>query len=53
MFEFNGGGTLRAIAERLGVSHSTVLTHLKSIFAKTGVSKQRDLLVLLNRRNVF
>lgn len=54
--EFNGGGTLRAIAERLGVSRSTVQTHLKSIFAKTGVSRQRDLMVLLNiesRGNMF
>ena len=47
--EFERGGTLSEIAERLGVSRSTAQTHLKAIFAKTGTTKQRDVVTLVSR----
>ena len=49
ILEFERGGTLSEIAERLGVSRSTIQTHLKGIFAKTGTSKQRDVVTLVTR----
>lgn len=49
ILEFERGGTLSAIAERLGVSRNTIQTHLKAIFAKTGTSKQRDVVTLVTR----
>lgn len=49
ILEFERGGTLSEIAERLGVSRSTIQTHLKAIFAKTGTSKQRDVVTLVTR----
>lgn len=49
ILEFERGGNLSEIADRVGVSRSTVQTHLKSIFAKTGTSKQRDLVTLVTR----
>lgn len=49
ILEFERGGTLSQIAERLGVSRSTIQTHLKGIFAKTGTSKQRDVVTLVTR----
>lgn len=36
-------------AERLGVKRSTVVTHLKQVFAKTGVSHQAELTALVER----
>lgn len=36
-------------AEMLGISEATVRTHLQRIFAKTGTTKQADLLYLLQR----
>lgn len=40
-------GGVPAIAEKQGVSEDTVRTHLKSIFAKTGVKRQADLIKLV------
>ncbi len=34
------GGNLREAAEALGISHNTAKTHLKAVFAKTGVNSQ-------------
>ncbi|AZO45292.1 hypothetical protein EJ076_31430 [Mesorhizobium sp. M7D.F.Ca.US.005.01.1.1] len=50
ILEFGRGGTLSEIADRRGVSRSTVQSHLKSIFAKTGTSKQRDVVTLVTSR---
>ena len=36
------------IAEMLSISTNTVKTHLKGIYAKTGVHSRRDLIALLN-----
>lgn len=42
------GETLNETAGRLGVSVTTLRTHLKSIFAKTGTSRQSELVSLLS-----
>jgi DNA-binding CsgD family transcriptional regulator len=39
--------TLTDIAERYGIATSTVRTHLKSLFVKTGAKRQKDLVKLL------
>jgi DNA-binding CsgD family transcriptional regulator len=41
------GGTVASCAEAMGVAESTVRTHLKSIFAKTGIRRQSQLRSLL------
>jgi DNA-binding CsgD family transcriptional regulator len=41
------GATLAAIAEARGVSVSTARTQLKSVFAKTNVHRQAELVALL------
>jgi DNA-binding CsgD family transcriptional regulator len=41
------GGTISEYAETMGVKTSTVRTHLKSIFAKTGVKRQTELAILM------
>jgi DNA-binding CsgD family transcriptional regulator len=41
------GGTVTTCAEALQVAESTVRTHLKSVFAKTGVTRQAQLSNLL------
>jgi DNA-binding CsgD family transcriptional regulator len=41
------GGTLSAVADRLGVSRETVRSHLRSVFAKTGTHRQRELVALV------
>lgn len=43
------GGAVASAAVELGVAESTVRTHLKSIFAKTGVRRQAGLRSLLPR----
>ena len=43
------GMPVEAIAARLGLSSGTVRNHLKSIFAKTDVTRQVELSVLLSR----
>lgn len=42
------GGTVATCADALGVAQSTVRTHLKSAFAKTGVRRQAELASLLS-----
>lgn len=46
-FELLQGGTRTEIAARLGVSLSTVRTHLSHIFDKTGTRRQSELVALL------
>lgn len=41
------GETLQSIAQRYGIASSTVRSHLKSVFAKTGTNRQKDLVKLL------
>jgi DNA-binding CsgD family transcriptional regulator/PAS domain-containing protein len=41
------GATPADIARRYGIAPSTVRTHLKSLFAKTGTNRQKDLVRLL------
>jgi DNA-binding CsgD family transcriptional regulator len=43
------GVSLVQAADRVGVSHETARSHLKSIFAKTNTNRQGELIVLLNR----
>lgn len=47
------GEALSEIATSLSVSHHTVRSHIKSIFAKTGTRRQADLLSLLVRSCVW
>ena len=44
------GGSVASCAAVLGVAESTIRTHLKSIFAKTGAHRQADLHKLLPSR---
>jgi DNA-binding CsgD family transcriptional regulator len=41
------GGTVATCAGALGVAESTIRTHLKSVFAKTGRNRQAQLAGLL------
>jgi DNA-binding CsgD family transcriptional regulator len=41
------GGTINEYANFMGIKVSTVRTHLKSIFARTGVKRQTELAILL------
>lgn len=43
------GATIAETADTLGVSTNTARTHLARIFSKTGVSRQADLVALINR----
>jgi DNA-binding CsgD family transcriptional regulator len=43
------GATLARAAKALGVANTTVRSHLQSIFAKTGVSRKSELMVLITR----
>jgi len=43
------GVTLEDIAEEHDISISTVRGQLKSVFAKTGASRQAELVILVNR----
>jgi DNA-binding CsgD family transcriptional regulator len=40
-------GSVKAIAEMLGISQATVKTHLQHLFRKTGTSRQSDLIRLV------
>ena len=42
-------GSVAEYAEKTGISEATVRTHLKAIFAKTGVSRQAELARLVLR----
>lgn len=44
------GGTLREAASRLGITYNTARAHLRAIFAKTGTSRQAELLALVQTR---
>lgn len=41
------GGTISEYAKLMGIKISTVRTHLKSVFTKTGVKRQTELAILL------
>jgi DNA-binding CsgD family transcriptional regulator len=43
------GDTLAEAAEALGIAKETARSRLKSIFARTGVARQADLILLLSR----
>jgi DNA-binding CsgD family transcriptional regulator/PAS domain-containing protein len=43
------GGTLANAASAIGIAETTAKTHLSRIFAKTGVSRQADLVALIGR----
>ena len=47
------GGTRLAIANELGVSDSTVRTHLSHIFEKTGVNRRTELIQLLHTDGIL
>jgi len=44
-----GGATFADTADSLQISANTAKTHLARIFSKTGVSRQADLIALVNR----
>lgn len=48
-----GGGTLASYSESQFVSQNTARTQLKSVFRKTGVKRQSELVALLNRLSAF
>ena len=41
------GETLREAASRLGITYNTARAHLRAIFAKTGTTRQAELLALV------
>ena len=43
------GATLKVVSSALGISLATAKTHLSHIFSKTGVTRQTDLIALVNR----
>jgi len=43
-----GGGTLTSAAERTGISLNTAKTQLASVFSKTGVTRQSELIALIS-----
>ena len=45
--EFSAGGSYKEVARRMGVSVETVRTHVKSIYPKTRVNRQADLVRLV------
>jgi DNA-binding CsgD family transcriptional regulator len=40
-------GSIKAMAEMLGLSHATVKTHLQNVLHKTGINRQSDLVELI------
>jgi DNA-binding CsgD family transcriptional regulator len=49
MEQLAGGATLEEAGDALGISRGTVKTHLNRIFSKTEVSRQADLIALVDR----
>jgi DNA-binding CsgD family transcriptional regulator len=49
--ELQAHHSMRAAAERLGISFATARTHLARVFRKIGVHSQRDLLALTRHRS--
>ena len=47
-----GGLGLKEAAEMLGITRNTVRTHMKRVYAKTGVHSQADLVRLLSRGSI-
>lgn len=47
-----GGLGLKEAAETLGITRNTVRTHMKRVYAKTGVHSQADLVRLLSRGSI-
>jgi DNA-binding CsgD family transcriptional regulator len=45
------GGAVATCAEQLGVAESTIRTHLKSVFGKTGLNRQAQLASLLQNNS--
>lgn len=45
------GGTVATCAEQLGLAESTIRSHLKSVFAKTGLNRQAQLSSLLQNNS--
>lgn len=45
------GGAVATCAETMGVAESTVRSHLKSVFAKTGINRQSQLASLLQNNS--
>lgn len=45
------GGTVATCAELLGVAESTIRTHIKSVFVKTGINRQAQLATLLQNNS--
>ena len=43
------GHSLKDIADLMGIARETVRTHLKSIFSKTGTSRQAELAIMLSK----
>lgn len=41
------GGTVASCAQALGIAESTIRTHVKAVFAKTGLNRQAQLATLL------
>lgn len=47
--ELRAGKSLAECARDLGIANATAKTHLQNVFAKSGVSRQVDLMALINR----
>lgn len=47
--EIASGESIENIATKFGLSRDTVRNQLKSVFSKTGISRQIDLVLLLNQ----
>ena len=46
------GDTVEGIASNAQISQETVRTHLKSVFSKTGTTRQASLAILLNSTSI-
>ncbi len=46
------GGTIASCSREFGIGPGTVRTHLKAVFAKTGINRQAGIATLLARRRL-